>query len=246
MNTGHQKQVWCIILAVPAFGAQHWLNAQWMKDPVAELGGGGFSWCWEERLHFEPLLTLVSSGQWHFPNCLAHSHCCFFKVRDLEAAGALITMSADTGVACIAQLLPGLLCKAFHLPEQCLSLRLLLLTLIVGHKLCKSLASQHPKEKSLEPLLHMGVSSALAVWQLIGLLKYVHGSIWDGLGRMFNSPVCSIVTVEKECEGVDVALHEMVQWAQGYFIWMILEVFCNPNDSVILFIWWAIIYSKQN
>lgn len=25
--------------------AQHWLNAQWMKDPVAELSGGGFSWC---------------------------------------------------------------------------------------------------------------------------------------------------------------------------------------------------------
>lgn len=56
----------------------------------------------------------------------------FFKVRDLEAAGALITMSADTGVACLAQLLPGLFCKAFHLPEQCLSLNLLLLTLIVG------------------------------------------------------------------------------------------------------------------
>lgn len=187
------------------------------------------------------------SGQWQFPNCLAHSHCCCFKVRDLEAAGALITMSADTGVACIAQLLPGLFCKAFHLPEQSLSLRLLLLTLIVGHKLCKSLASQHPKEKSLVPLLHMGVSSALAVWQLIGLLIYVPGSIWDSLGTMFNSPVCSIVAVEKECEGVDVALHEMVQWAQGYFILMeILEVFCNPNDSVILFRWWAIMHSKQN
>lgn len=75
---------------------------------------------------------LVLSGQRQFPYCLAHSHCCFFKVRDLEAAGALITMSADTGVACMPQLLPGLFCKAFHLPEQCLSLSLLLLTRIVG------------------------------------------------------------------------------------------------------------------
>lgn len=72
--------------------------------------------------------------------------------------------------------------------------------------------------------------------QLIGLLKYVRGSIWGSLGRMFSSPVCSIVTVEKECEGVDVALHEVVQWAQGYFILIILEVFCNSNDSVILYI----------
>lgn len=61
----------------------------------------------------------------------------------------------------------------------------------------------------------MGVSSALAVWQLIGLLKYVHVSIWDSLGRVFNSPVCSIVAVEKECEGVDVALHEMVTGHRG-------------------------------
>lgn len=57
----------------------------------------------------------------------------------------------------------------------------------------------------------MGVSSALAAWQLIGLFKYAHGSIWDRLGRMFNSPMCSIVTVEKECEGVDVALHKTAQ-----------------------------------
>lgn len=53
---------------------------------------------------------------------------------------------------------------------------------------------------------------------------------------MFNSPMCSIVTVEKECEGVDVALHEMVQWAQGYFVLIILEVFCNPNVFQILYI----------
>lgn len=132
MSTGHQKQVWWIILAIPTLGTQHWLNAQWMKDPIAVLGSGGFSWCWEERLHFQPSLTLVLSGQRQFPYCLAHSHCCFFKVRDLEAAGALITMSADTGVACMPQLLPGLFCKAFHLPEQCLSLSLLLLTRIVG------------------------------------------------------------------------------------------------------------------
>lgn len=25
-----------------------------VKDPVAELGGGGFSQCWEGRLHFQP------------------------------------------------------------------------------------------------------------------------------------------------------------------------------------------------
>lgn len=79
-------------------------------------------------------------------------------------------------------------------------------------------------------LLRMGVSSVLAAWQLIGLLKYARGSIWDSLGRMFNSPMCSIITVEKECERVDVALHGMAQWAQGHFILIVLEVFCNPND----------------
>lgn len=87
------------------------------------------------------------------------------------------------------------------------------------HKLHKSAASQHPgvrqrRNRSFIPLLRMRVFSSqhcrlgspvVAVGclqcgnsvQLIGLLKYVHGSIWDSLGRMFNSPVCSVVTVEK-------------------------------------------------
>ena len=86
-------------------------------------------------------------------------------------------------------------------------------------KLRKSVALQHPgvhkrRNRSFIPLLHMRVfssqhcrlgSSVVAVGclqcgdsvQLIGLLKYVHGSIWDSLGRMFNSAAFSVVTVEK-------------------------------------------------
>lgn len=79
------------------------------------------------------------------------------------------------------------------------------------HISCASPWRHSIQRRNLWYLCYMGVSSTLAAWQLIGLLKYVHGSIWDSLGRMFNSPLCSIVTVEKECEGVVVALHEMVQ-----------------------------------
>lgn len=56
-----------------------------------------------------------------------HAIALFFKVRDLEAAKALISVSADNGADCLAQLLPLPFCKAFHLPERCLSPGLVLL-----------------------------------------------------------------------------------------------------------------------